>query len=301
MPPQLGIDVMTFKLKALAAGLALIAAHAPAFAGGEYVYEYGGSVKDTGPAGIPVPAPMPHPVYEADYYLRVDIGVAAGGAMSASESGLVYGQDGGGNNVNMPGSWMDDGGVLPMTYGIGVGRYFSDRFRGDITIDWGRQQDAEANGSLTYTNLAGDDIRVTTTDKTTLERGIFLANLYYDFAPKARFNPYIGAGVGFGVNMLDREHRTVEETCTACGGLPGAITTANYTADAKSTQVAFAATAMAGVTYDLGHSMLLDVNYRYLHVGGGDVGINVFNSNSSLKLDSTNEHQLRAGLRLNID
>ncbi len=287
---------MNFKLATVAAGLALIALSSPSAA---QVHSYGGgSVKDGGPAGIPVPAPAPIPVYKADYYLRGDVGIGMSDSMSTSESGLVYGVDAVGNDVTVPTSWVGNDGAWPMTFGIGVGRYWSDRFRTDVTIDWIRQQAGLIGGTMTYTNDVGEVVTVTTRDKTTREGGIFLFNAYYDFAANSRFNPYVGAGIGFALNILDRHHVTDEEVCGGCAGFPSYN---QYEADAKSTTLSFAAAAMVGFTYDIGQSMLLDVNYRYLHTGGADSSINVFNSSSVFNIDATNEHQLRAGIRYNID
>lgn len=289
---------MKFKLATVVAGLALVALSSPSSA---QDHNYGGgSVKDGGgPAGIPVPAPAPIPVYRADYYLRADVGIGMSDSMSTSESGLVYGVDAVGNDVTVPSSWVGDDGAWPMTFGLGVGRYWSDRFRTDVTVDWIRQQAGLIGGTMTYTNDVGEDVTVTTRDKTTREGGVFLFNAYYDLATNSRFNPYIGAGVGFALNILDRHHETDEEVCAA--GCPGGPALNQYVADNKSSTLSFAAAAMVGFTYDLGRSMLLDVNYRYLHTGGADSSINVFDSTSVFKIDSTNEHQLRAGIRYNID
>lgn len=288
---------MNFKLATVVAGLALVASSSPSAA---QVLNYGGSVKDGGgPAGVPVPAPAPIPIYKADYYLRGDVGIGMSDSMSTSESGLVYGVDAVGNDVTVPSSWVGDDGAWPMTFGVGVGRYWSDRFRTDVTVDWIRQQAGLIGGTMTYTNDVGEVVTVTTRDKTTREGGVFLFNAYYDLTTNSRFNPYIGAGVGFALNILDRHHETAEEVCPValCVG----PTLNQHEADAKSSALSLAAAAMVGFTYDLGQSMLLDVNYRYLHTSGADSSINVFNSSSVLKIDSTNEHQLRAGIRYNID
>lgn len=291
---------MNFKFAGALAGLVLALIPASVSAG-DYAH---GSVKDAGgPAGVPVPAPVPIPVFRADYYIRADVGLGLNDSMSASEQGLVYGQDAAGD-VTVPGAWIDGDGTLPMTFGVGVGRYWSDHFRTDLTIDWMRQDAALIEGNLTYIRASdGAEITVATNDKTTREGGIFLANAYFDFGgAQRRFAPYIGAGIGFALTSLDRNHQTVEQTCNAppcAAGTYDAV--GSYTADNKSNVISLAAAAMVGFTYDIGNSMLLDLNYRYLHVGGSDSSLNVFNSHSTLNVDSTNDHQLRAGVRVNID
>jgi opacity protein-like surface antigen len=290
---------MNFKFSAILAGFALAVSSAPAGAadfddynGGGYK---GGSVKDGGSSsGIAVPAPAPIPVLKADYYIRGDVGVGFGETMSASEQGLIYGYDNNGAPVELPDAWVHNDGDLPMTFGIGVGRYWSDHFRTDVTIDWMRQYNALVDGSLAYIDTNGNVVGVSTFDKTKREGGIFLANAYIDFGSgeKRRFTPYIGAGLGFALNILDRWHETTIDSCATCTEVTGSM---------KSTTVALAAAAMLGFTYDFGGSVLLDVNYRFLHVGGADAGLDLFGSSSKLSIDDMNDHQLRAGVRVNID
>ncbi|MGE3425718.1 MAG: hypothetical protein AB7I44_02940 [Hyphomicrobiaceae bacterium] len=283
---------MNLRMAIVLTGLALVTSAAPALA---QDYRYGGSVKDMGgPAGIPVPAPVPIPVYKADYYIRGDFGLGLSDKMGISEEGLVYGQDTLGDDVTVPRSWAQEDANWPMTFGVGVGRYWTDHFRTDATLDWVRQQNGSINGSMTYTNFGGDDVTVSMQDKTSKEAVVFLLNAYYDFGSgeHRRFTPYIGAGIGFGVNMLNRTSQYSED-------ILGAVT--DYEASNKSTTVTFAATATAGFTYDLGRSTLLDINYRYLHVGGSDVGVTIAGSRSTMSFDAQNEHQIRAGLRFNID
>ena len=293
---------MNLKIASVLAGIVLTASAAPA-AAQHYVYG-DGSVKDAGAGGVAVPAPVPIPVYKADYYLRGDIGFGLTQDMGLSEEGLIYGQDAVGNDVTMPSSWAQDDAHWPMTFGIGVGRYWSDRFRTDLTLDWVRQQNGVFNGTMDYQNLAGDVATASIRDETTKDAAVFLANAYFDFGAgeERRFTPYIGAGVGFAVNLLDRNSYVSQDICNACGGAP---THYESSADNKTTTVSLAAAAMVGFTYDLGRSMMLDVNYRYLHIGGSDItvahDIDGVQSRSKMSFDAQNEHQIRAGLRLNID
>lgn len=283
---------MKVKLATALAGLILLASVVPA---GAQTYVYGdGSVKDGGPGGIPVPAPVPMPVYKADYYIRADIGMGLTDTMSASEEGIVYGlAETTLDPVGMPGSWMGDGN-LPMTFGIGVGRYWSDHFRTDFTIDWVRQQKAVASGTMTFTDDTSTDVTVSSRDETKKEAGVFLLNAYYDFGgEQRRFKPYLGAGIGFALNITDRDHESnIDVVCATCAPTSGSN---------KTSEITFAAAAMVGFTYDLGNSLLLDLNYRFLHVGGTDNSMRLFGSNSKVSFDDQNEHQLRAGIRMDIN
>lgn len=284
---------MDFKIATVLAGLVLATSVAPAMAQTYGVYG-NGSVKDMG-GSIPVPAPVPIPVYKADYYIRGDFGLGLSDKMGISEEGLIYGQDTLGQDVTVPGGWSQDDANWPMTFGIGVGRYWTDHFRTDLTLDWVRQQEGVVDGTMTFTNFDGDDVTATMSDVTKKEAAVFLLNAYYDFGggEQRRFTPYIGGGIGFGINMLDRGSQFSED-------IAGNVTT--YDGSNKSTTVTFAAAATAGFTYDLGRSILLDVNYRFLHVGGSDIGVSYSDGRrSNLSFDAQNEHQVRAGLRFNID
>lgn len=289
---------MNFKLATALAGLALAATAAPASAGD---FGYGGSVKDYGGSGgVAVPAPVPIPIMRADYYLRADVGVGFGSSMSASEEGLVYGYDAAYNPVTVPDAWAKGDGTLPMTYGFGVGRYWSDTFRTDLTIEWLRQTKAIIAGEMTYMNDSGQTVTVGMNDETKREGGVFLANAYLDFkgGEHSRFTPYVGAGLGFGLNILSRNSMIGEETCLSC---TGTVYVEEFTADRKTTVTSLAAAAMVGFTYDLGRSTTLDFGYRYLYVGGSEVGLNIMDSHSTVKLDAQHDHQIRAGLRFDID
>ncbi|MCB1526404.1 MAG: porin family protein [Hyphomicrobiaceae bacterium] len=283
---------MKLKLATVLAGVLLLASVVPA---GAQTYVYGdGSIKDAGPAGVPVPAPVPIPNYKADYYIRADIGMGLTDTMSASEEGIVYGlAETTSAPVGMPSSWMGDG-QLPMTFGIGVGRYWSDHFRTDLTIDWVRQQKASAGGTMTFRDDTPTDVTVTTRDETKKEAGVFLLNAYYDFgAEQRRFRPYVGAGIGFALNITDRHHETdIDVVCATCDPTSG---------DNKTSEITLAAAAMVGFTYDLGDSILLDFNYRFLHVGGTSNSMYLFGNNSEVSFDDQNEHQLRAGIRMDIN
>jgi opacity protein-like surface antigen len=116
---------------------------------------------------------------------------------------------------------------------------------------------------------------------------ILLANAYYDFRTGTPWTPYLGAGVGFAVNQLPRNFSlTVDDA----GGTFGN----------RSTDVQFAAAAMAGVSYDLSSFVAIDVNYRFLHIGGSQVSLEP-DLDSAVEIGSLNEHQIRAGLRFFVN
>jgi len=45
----------------------------------------------------------------------------------------------------------------------------------------------------------------------------------------------------------------------------------------------------------------LDIGYRFLHLGGTSTTMNIGGDDSVIKIGDQNIHQLRAGLRINVD
>jgi len=102
-----------------------------------------------------------------------------------------------------------------------------------------------------------------------------------------------------------------ETTCdpTVPGNCNSPVTRANYNGTVKSVTTTLAASLMAGVSYNIAANTKLDLNYRYLYVGGYDVNMNInrtqgvdtTSTSSTLKIGDQHEHQIRAGLRWDIN
>jgi opacity protein-like surface antigen len=270
---------------------------------GDYNGGYvGGGVKDMRGAYTPVPAPAPIPEYSARWYLRADVGVGFGLGMDASERGATYAAApvGIGSNVSIGTSSNEEIGHI---FGAGVGYYFSPKFRMDITGEVRMEKQSTISGDFQYldvgdpgTNVIGDF-----RDNTKLRSSIFMANAYYDMNRSGRWNPYIGAGLGFAVNELQRTHTTNVRTCDI-GADPTCSAAGSYneTTD-KDYTFSLAASAMAGVTYRISKVTSLDFNYRYLYVGGTDTSATINGNNSTINVAAQHEHYLRAGLRWDIN
>ena len=128
------------------------------------------------------------------------------------------------------------------------------------------------------------------TDKTKFMSTILLANAYYDIRTGTAWSPYLGLGVGFAVNQVTRN---LDYSDTA--GTDDVASAGNRTTD-----VQFAGAAMVGVTYDISTLWALDVNYRFLHIGGSEVSLKP-DVASSVAIGDLNEHQIRAGLRFLVN
>lgn len=299
-----------FSLSLVAAAFAAISAPASAAD-----WNYGaGSIKDTGRAAVPVPAPVPVPDYSARYYFRADLGVGMGDAPDSSEAGYFYGHDSDEGPSALDPSWVQDDFDTFVTGGVGVGMYIGDRFRIDATAEVRSGGDVEISGVYQYdTRVRGgqwDDVRGSVGDKTSLSGGIFLLNGYYDFnrGPQSRFTPYVGAGLGFAWNELRRTHSTHERSrsCSLAGGCDRSRSFRDSAfVEDKTHDISLAAMASVGMGYRINDYMLLDLNYRYLFVDSTDAGFRIpggqFGGDSKVSIGELHEHQLRAGLRFDVN
>jgi len=65
--------------------------------------------------------------------------------------------------------------------------------------------------------------------------------------------------------------------------------------------VSFAAQASVGTSYQLSDITELDFNYRYLYIDGVQSSLAVENRTSTVETEGTHDHQIRAGLRFNVN
>ncbi|MEO1720504.1 MAG: outer membrane beta-barrel protein, partial [Pseudomonadota bacterium] len=137
------------------------------------------------------------------------------------------------------------------TFGGGIGVYFTDSLRGDLTYE--RRFEADVRGDLNHPNATLPGTR-----KFGLKSDLFLANMYYDFDNRSRFTPYIGAGLGFV------RHTTTKGTVESCGCVTGEI--------AGKDTWHVAAALMAGAQIKLFRGLSLDTGYRFLYLGEAETG-----------------------------
>jgi opacity protein-like surface antigen len=274
-----------------------------------------GTLKDpAGRAAVAVPAPMPIPEsYGTGWYLRGDIGI--GRAKSdISESGQSYGVSGA-DFVMTPTSpfgsspsWFNHNGKTLLNYGIGLGYHWSKNFRTDVTFDQRNRDQYTGRGTYTYdyqTVSTAADTRVAgkINDDSSLRTRMLLLNGYYDLGSRHGFTPYIGAGIGLARLTVSRDVSTSEATCDITAEATCVPT--EYAAKSSGSNAvsafSFAAMATAGVSYSLTRNTAIDVNYRYVHVNGTDISTTVNGQNSKVTIGNIGDHQLRAGLRWDIN
>jgi opacity protein-like surface antigen len=220
-----------------------------------------------------VPVPMMQP---ASWYVRGDYSYAWQDAGALNAAIVPF------DSFSVGDGWAVGG---------GIGHYFGRGVRGDVTYEW--RGDTGVHGTGTF----GSDFN--------FRSQVLLANLYYDFRPYERFNPYIGVGLGAAY------HSTGGGTITAVCGVCSYDGGSNWSA---------AGALMAGFSLRIdrgGHAPVsikdqpmapepgrlhLDVGYRLLYMGdvhtGGIVGSAV--PTPGPRLDDLTAQEIRVGLRWDI-
>jgi opacity protein-like surface antigen len=191
--------------------------------------------------------------------------------------------------------------------GGGIGRYFTNTIRGDITYDHRFEADAEGT-------LLGHVNGLNGARKFGIESDVVLFNLYYDFNRAGRFNPYVGVGLGVAYN--ETTTGSVTDDCGCTGTIAGD----------DETHVAGA--LMAGFTARLrgGHGggahdgrgwgssvvsaergLYLDVGYRFLYLGEAATGPITLDAptqpvviSDDPVVEDIHAHEFRIGLRYDI-
>ena len=299
-----------------ALGLALAAMAGPAEAG-DLVGSAGVFKEPGGAAAIPVPVPRPFPE-TYNWYVRLDGTLGSAGGPNISERGTLYGTNlDPSNNLVGPAfgnsaGWIGNGTDWSRGFGLGIGYHFTPRFRGDVTLESrSNQQVAKIQGGYTYLTFDNatppntHTINGNVLDRTDLRGGIGLANIYVDLLEHSRFTPYVGAGLGVAVQEMRRSNVTSESETSACGGAAPQPACAlgfprTYSSISSTTSASLAAAAMAGLSYSLDEHWALDVGYRLLYVGGLSGSAMINGNQSTLKINDYFEHQVRAGVRLNV-
>jgi opacity protein-like surface antigen len=167
-------------------------------------------------------------------------------------------------------------------YGGGIGWYLAPNWRIDVTAE--HHNEANVSGTINSASFSG-------TDQFGVSSTVVLANLYYDFAGRAGFNPYLGVGIGWAGNHTGGGSAT---------DLCGCVSTID-----DASQDNFAWALMAGFTRDLDRGFSLDVGYRLLDVGGAHTG-NVIDKTgvaidgSSVSTSAIYSNEIRIGLRYDI-
>ncbi|MFV0297659.1 MAG: outer membrane protein [Hyphomicrobiaceae bacterium] len=277
-------------------------------------------IKDYRAAGAAIPAPIPY-AETFKWYLRADLAFGYTSEPDVKETGTAYGIqrdlfDGNGLPFGSQSSWFKSDFDTFVSGGVGVGAYFGNQIRGDLTVDVETRNAIKSDATYSYMYDGGganpSTVRAdgTVNDRIDVRNTVMLANLYWDFArPNSVFTPYLGLGVGAAMRSMGRHYSARESLVdTTDGSYAGTGT--RYSGKAKAYQLAPAAAFTAGLGYALSPGVILDVNYRFTYIGSADFGTQVAfspaDSNgvtrtvSRVTVGDTYEHALRAGLRWNV-
>lgn len=269
-----------------------------AFAGGEVVY---GGVRQAG-AAVPVPAPAPIPDVATGWYVRIDAAYSQGDVSKYRSTDPRV-------DAIRGDSYVDN---FPR-YGIGFGYQLNKWLRADITLDQRNDVNSRGTGQVNYTlpNANGgiSQMRDTFSDSFVSSNSTGLINAYVDMPVSHTFTPYIGAGIGFVRHQLkgrlySRSTDCIDTVdCDFVGGAPapGPLGISSVNTTAGGVDYALAAALMAGFTYKVWDNTKIDLGYRWLHLAGTTFVGRSTGVVENLKIPDMNLHEVRVGLRYDLN
>ncbi len=156
--------------------------------------------------------------------------------------------------------WLDSGNfdAVP-TFGIGIGYRHNDHLRFDLT---GEYRGKSSFSALDYydvdTGVGGDD----GTNNYTAKKSeyLFLVNGYYDIGTWHGVTPYVGAGIGASLNIID----DFRDTNTPTGNQA-------YAPSGSMWNLAWA--LHAGASFQATQNLSIDLGYSFVSLGKAQTGI----------------------------
>ncbi|WP_137045884.1 outer membrane protein [Pseudolabrys sp. FHR47] len=235
------------------------------------------------PGAVPCYTPPPVVVEEfSGWYLRGDIGITNQSVRDLNNALPV-------TSVTNVGLGFD---ASPL-FGVGVGYYFNDWLRFDLTGEY--RSKANFHGSQIVTSGGS-----TYTDEYSGSKSewLFLLNAYVDLGTWNNITPFVGAGAGASRNTI----HSFQDVCTTVSVCTGGSVAFGDT----SSKWNFAWALHAGLAYKVSKNFTVELAYRYVDLGdaqSGDLytynGINaVYNPMEFKHLTS---HDVKLGLRFNLD
>ena len=234
--------------------------------------------------------PLPPPVIEefSGWYLRGDIG------FSNQQVRTLFNQQ---DLAFASIQHVDKGFDAAPLFGLGVGYYFNDWLRFDVTGEY--RGNANFHG-LDIGALPGGGFAV---DRYTASKSewTFLLNGYVDLGTWYRITPFVGAGVGFSRNTIsnfgDFSTCINSNSCAGNGGSDAFAGTAS--------KWNFAWALHAGLAYKVSKNFMVELAYRYIDLGNATTGNAVAFDGSSVfppfEFQHLTSHDVKLGLRFNLD
>jgi opacity protein-like surface antigen len=242
----------TMKLQTIAA-LASLALTAPAHAADLF-----GAAP---PATIPASEAPTAIEIGSNWYLRGEVGASFEDGPTASISPALA-ATAGAPAVPLAVATWGGGSRTNAAAGLGFGYRFSDYLRLDATWDYSTGPGVNRSTSFACTPIGIDAPGVCSGAMNLRQHAnTFLANAYVDLGNWSGLTPYLGGGIGLGVNTTQMN---VNYSESASGlGLPAET----WTGAINSTTYGVAWALMAGLSYQLTPSVAIDLGYRYLNGG----------------------------------
>lgn len=224
-------------------------------------------------------APRPVVVEEfSGWYLRGDIGVT-----NQRLGDLTNSQDVN-NSVTNVGLGFD---ASPL-FGIGVGYYFNDWLRFDVTGEY--RSRANFHGSQVITSGGAPYTDEYSGSKS---EWLVLLNGYIDLGTWQGFTPFVGAGVGGSRNTI----HSFQDVNTVTQGVAFGDTASKWN---------FAWALHAGIGYKVTKNFTVELAYRYADLGDAESGdlytyLGTNNVNNPMQFKHLTSHDIKLGLRFNLD
>jgi opacity protein-like surface antigen len=316
---------MIRKALSASAGLVVLAASSMPSLAGDW-NNGAGTLKDRGSAAVPVPAPHLQHDGPSGWYMRLDVALGRQSNRGSKESGTVYGAgdaidsfSANGAGFGSSAGWSNNGTEANFSYGGGVGYRWSSHWRSDVTLEHRTATEYKMRGTYQYNNMVANlvvpgnpyappaavqQINGVSSDTLSMKSGVMLANTYYDWKNTSAFTPYVGFGVGLAYLDLKRQHLTSDTSCDPTTvPIPCAGPTAHrsFAASGEEDKLLWAGALTAGFSYAFTSVTSIDVNYRMLYIPTSTVAMSISGNNSQLSYNDIFEHQLRAGLRWDIN
>jgi len=186
-----------------------------------------------------------------------------------------------------PYTHVDDGFDSAPIFGAGVGYYFNDWLRFDVTGEY--RGSANYHGYGTYTGSPGGSDEYRARKK----EWVGLLNAYIDLGTWNKLTPFIGAGVGGAYNTIS----SFLDVNTANNGVYSAQTASKFN---------FAWALHAGLAYKVTPNFTVELSYRYLDLGSAETGTGVSFDGSNangrpFQFNDLVSHDIMLGLRVNLD
>jgi opacity protein-like surface antigen len=225
-------------------------------------------------ADMPQPIPMAPPVV-GGWYLRGDIGYKIW-----SDPEVDWDDSGAG--IEFDDEDLDDTFMI----GVGAGYRFNEWFRTDVTLDY--EFPADFEGSSPCPAPCGGAGATVNSEIAEISAWTTLANVYLDLGNYSGFSPYVGAGAGVALVMVD--DIVTEDSSTG-----------TFTSIDGDEEWNFAWALMAGLAYDFTPQMTVDLGYRYLNLGevSSDT-VPLGAGDGDFTYDDLQAHEIRVGLRYTI-